>query len=221
MFLDEIGEMPVTTQAKLLGVLDSCEVQRLGSLRPRRLDVRWIAATNRDLVTGGAGRDVPRSICLFRLDGIRLAVPPLRTRPLAITELARMFAARAAEKAGRAVPSFSRDADAWLVAHPWPGNVRELKHTIERASLLAPSGVIERVHLARDDGSMSTPLESASPRAGEGLQHELASVERRRIEEALEQTHGNQTQAARLLGISRRALITRLDTFNLPRPRKR
>jgi transcriptional regulator with PAS, ATPase and Fis domain len=220
VFLDEIGEMPIATQAKLLGVLDSSEVQRLGSLRPRRLDVRWIAATNRDLAaaarTGGFRPDL-----LFRLDGIRLVLPPLRTRPLAIVPLARTFAARAAEKAGRATPAFSRDAEAWLVAHPWPGNIRELKHTVERASLLAGGGVIEPAHLQRDEGGLAPAPEATSQRPGDSLHQELASVERLRIEEALVATHGNQTQAARRLGISRRALITRLDAFNLPRPRKR
>jgi two-component system, NtrC family, response regulator AtoC len=220
VFLDEIGEMPVATQAKLLGVLDTSEVQRLGSLRPRRLDVRWIAATNRDLAAA-ARNGTFRPDLLFRLDGIRLVVPPLRARPTEIPGLARAFAARAAEKAGRPAPSFSREAEAWLLAYAWPGNVRELKHTIERACLLAPSGVITPAHLVRDDGSMAPPPDPASLYAAESLHHELASVERLRIEEALEATHGNQTQAARRLGISRRALITRLDAFNLPRPRKR
>ena len=156
VFLDEIGEVPLTTQAKLLGVLDSCEVQRLGSLKPRRLDVRWIAATNRDLAAAVRAGTF-RSDLLFRLDGIRLSLPPLRARPAEILELARGFARRAAEKAGRAAPTFSTDAEAALRAYAWPGNVRELKHTVERACLLAGFGRVEPAHLLHEPSGAPAP----------------------------------------------------------------
>src|SRR5258706_12646619 len=127
VFLDEVGELPLPTQARLLRVLESGEVSRLGSLKPRTIDVRFLSATNRDLETLAATNGFRQDL-YFRLNGISIQIPPLRQRVAEIAPLAKAFAREASDKAGRSEVTVSREIVAILEKHDWPGNVRELKN---------------------------------------------------------------------------------------------
>jgi DNA-binding NtrC family response regulator len=223
VFLDEIGEMPLPLQAKLLRVLDERRVLPVGGLKARRIDVRFLAATNRNLEDEiAAGRF--RQDLYFRLSGVILTVPPLRERPREIRALAEAFVARATAAMGLPSLRLGGDALAALAHHHWPGNVRELKNVIERAALLAQGqeiGVAElglgrmRVIAAPPEPSLGADL----PVAG-ALHEQVDALERQRILDMLEQCGGNQSEAARRLGMSRGTLIARLDRYGVTRPRK-
>ncbi len=226
VFLDEIGELPLHAQAKLLRVLEERIVRRVGSSTGRTLDIRFVCATNRylpdEVEAGRFRRDL-----YYRINGVTIEIPPLRERTAEIAALARAFAAR---PRGSTPPApLSDDVIEALARHPWPGNIRELRNTVERALVLAGGGRVTSEHLRLDPepprrSSVPTlPIEriSSSEITGEGsLATSVAEVERRRILEALERCGGNQTRAARMLGISRNTLLTRLDVYGLPRPRK-
>jgi DNA-binding NtrC family response regulator len=236
VFLDEVGELPLPTQVKLLRVLEDRQVKRVGGLKSVKIDVRFIAATNRDLETEVAlGRF--RQDLYFRLNGVSLTIPPLRERRDEIEPLARSFVAQAAEQSRRAPPAIAPEALARLRSYSWPGNIRELRNAIERAVVLCGAGPIRVDHLPVDKmgatvlgaGPPGTPAEefdesvhtSPVPRVSEaGLRDEVDAFEKQRIVEALARCAGNQTQAARLLGISRGSLVARLDAYGIPRPRK-
>jgi DNA-binding NtrC family response regulator len=250
VFLDEAGEMPLALQAKLLRVLDQREVFRVGSVVPRPIDVRFIAATNRDL-SGEIARGRFRQDLFFRLNGITLAVPPLRERAEEIVPLARLFAAKASIHAGRGEPRIAPEALALLRGYAWPGNVRELRNVMERAVLLCGGDEIRAEHLPAEKmvpllpvrGSTLPPASMRAPAsdgAASAPHHERATdpkiplpprsmtpksvaslSERDRIRAALDECGGNQTHAARLLGISRGTLIARIQDYAIPRPRKR
>jgi DNA-binding NtrC family response regulator len=228
VFLDEIGELPLLAQAKLLRVLEERVVRRVGSSAGRTLDIRFVCATNRylpdEIDAGRFRRDL-----YYRINGVTITIPPLRERPGEIGALARAFAMR---PRGTASPAtLADDVLAALVNHPWPGNVRELRNTIERALVLAGAGRVKPEHLtldgvARRPSVPTMPIERVSSSEitpvplDQSLATAVAEVERRRILDALELCGGNQTRAARMLGISRNTLLTRLDTYGLPRPRK-
>jgi two-component system, NtrC family, response regulator AtoC len=228
VFLDEVGEMPLSTQAKLLRVLEEREVMRVGGLRPRSVDVRFIAATNQNLEHEiEAGRF--REDLFYRLNGISLVIPPLRERTKEIASLTRTFITEACKHAGSiAPPVLSREAIDWMSTYAWPGNIRELRNAINRAVLLASGGVIQPEHLQS---------EGYRPRTGRGsgrvaVQRESDEVvvsvadsntendERQRVLDVLAACGGNQTRAAKMLGIARRTLTSRLDKLGIPRPRK-
>ena len=245
VFLDEVGEMPLVTQAKLLRVLESGEVMRIGSLKTKRVDGRFVAATNRDLEALSEMGQF-RSDLFFRLNGVSVTIPPLRKRRADVLPLARHFLAKAAEIHGRASPALGPAALEKLAAHRWPGNIRELKNVIERAALLARGGTIEPEHLTFGAARVGDatgeiratmappPMASAAPGSapwpapaplptpgGAGsLVDEVAEMERRRILEAMERCAGNQSRAAKMLGISRGTLIRRLEEYGHARPRK-
>jgi two-component system, NtrC family, response regulator AtoC len=224
VFLDEIGELPLDTQAKLLRVIEYGEVYRLGSVQPRKVDVRFIGATHRELpyaITQGTFR----SDLYFRLNGFSVTLPPLRQRKAEIPLLAAHFIERAAQ--GRRY-SLTPNALAALTSHLWPGNLRELKNVVERACVMAgPSEWIDVQHLGL---APATPLSNTSdfsiarpPRGKPPGEDPSARAhwEKQQIIGALERTGGNQTEAAKLLGIALRTLINRLDAYGIPRPRKR
>jgi transcriptional regulator with AAA-type ATPase domain len=235
VFLDEVGEMPPALQAKLLRVLEQREVLRVGGLKPRPIDVRFLSATNRDLETEiGAGRF--RQDLYFRLNGIALRIPPLRERAAEIEPLARAFLAEACAEARRgAVPGVSSAALALLLRYAWPGNIRELRNVMERAVVLCEGDEIGLEHLPGD--KMAPVLARGAPRppqeasledddtfSGQDMLEAMYAPdknERARIIEALTRCHGNQTEAAKALGISRRALVTKIGQYDLPRPRKK
>ena len=236
LFLDEIGEMPLATQAKLLRVLESREVMRLGSLRPKQIDIRFVAATHRDL-EDMVGKNGFRQDLYYRLNGVSLTIPPLRERIEEIPPLANEFVARFCKDGKRPTVPISDAAMALLKANPWPGNVRELRNVIERAVVFCRSLSIAPEHLGlSSERSSNPPMQSASqvpPAAssspsipsgtiafGANLPQEMEALERQRILDALAECGGNQTAAAEKLGISRRTLLRRLDEYAVPRPRK-
>jgi two-component system, NtrC family, response regulator AtoC len=231
VFLDEVADMPLAVQAKLLRFLDDRLVTPIGARRSTVVDVRVVAATNRDLradIEHGRFR-----VDLYhRLSGATLEIPPLRDRSADVWLLFRRFVADACRRHDRPPLAIAPAAVAQLARHDWPGNVRELHHVAEHAVALADGNLLELSHLppALARGSPArfghAPVgehlglglaQLATPR----LKSDVADLERRRILEALEQTRGNQTRAARLLGISRMTLSQRLDAYGLPRPRKR
>jgi DNA-binding NtrC family response regulator len=239
VFLDEIGEMPAALQAKLLRVLEERMVTRVGGLRPKPIDVRFISATHRDLGSESS-RGRFRQDLFFRLNGISLVIPPLRERPGEIEALARAFLA-AGRAPGAPEPTLSPAAVAALRAHPWPGNVRELRNVMGRALVLSGGGTIEPEHLKLEPPrpsaapvSASTPESTPAPQpaaapqpapapagnTGQPLSAAIDALEKQRILDALERCAGNQSRAAKMLGISRGTLLSRLDAFGIPRPRK-
>ena len=237
VFLDEIGELPLATQAKLLRVLEGGHVQRLGSVRGKQVDVRFVSATNRDLSAQIAANKF-RSDLFFRINGKVVAIPPLRARPTEVVPLARAFAERLCARMKRDTPRIAPSAADALRAFDWPGNVRQLRNVIERAVVLCTTGELRVEHLALDEeialgGNPSTTMPAVgsptlppppvrSPldrRAAEGSSPR-PEEERRRIVHALEAAAGNQSRAAKDLGISRHTLLSRLDEYGLSRPRK-
>ena len=221
VFLDEVGNLSLGTQAKLLRVLQEREVLRVGANRPRPIDVRFIAATNRDLEAEcRAGRF--REDLLFRLNAATLVVPPLGARATEIEPLANLFLVEACRQIERAkAPAFSGAALDVMRAFGWPGNVRELRNVVERATALCPGDTIGPEHLPTALLASTRPPAAANASAGGSLQRDIDALERSRIVEALERCGGSQSRAAKLLGISRGTLLDRLDRFGIARPRKR
>ena len=221
LFLDEVGELPLPSQAKLLRALEQKEILRVGALKARPIDVRIVAATNRDLEAEIAAGRFRRDL-YYRLNGVTLSVPPLRERTAEIAPLARLFLGQAAKALGQpSPPSLSELARARLEAYEWPGNVRELRNMMERAALLAGE-VVDVEHLPLDKLEASRWRQTAPPASAEDLA-ELPADERaarERIVQALERCAGNQTRAAELLGVSRQTLNKWLARHRLPRPRK-
>ncbi|HEY4242782.1 MAG TPA: sigma 54-interacting transcriptional regulator [Kofleriaceae bacterium] len=215
LFLDEIGEMPLALQAKLLRVLERKVITRVGGTTEVETDVRLVAATHRDLDADvRSGRF--RQDLLFRIGGFTLAVPPLRDRPGEILPLAEHFARLSAD--GRTTPRFSDDARDALTGYAWPGNVRELRNAVERALVLCADAITsaDLPERLRDATLRVRPVAVTSDVRGQ-----LAEVERAAIVAALEADHGNQTRAARRLGLSRRALIYKMEKYGLKAPPSR
>jgi two-component system response regulator AtoC len=212
LLLDEIGELPLGSQAKLLRLLDTREVLPVGSSRPQRVDVRFLSATNRDLQKE-VERGEFREDLYYRLAGFTVEIPPLRDRVNDIVPLAVRFLDQMVDNADRHL-ELSRDAQAMLLAHSWPGNVRELKNVIHRAVMLADHEA--RLEPSHFPDLASTPsLSTALP----GKSLDRRANEKELIIRALKATVGNQTRAARKLGMSRRTLVAKLKLYDLPRPR--
>ncbi len=205
LFLDEIANLSLAQQAKLLRVLQGGELERVGSSKTRRVDVRTISATNTDLRSEvSAGRF--REDLLFRLNTIEIRLPPLRDRREDIPLLAAHFLSRYAERYRKPVTSIAPDAIQLLLDYRWPGNIRELDHTVERAMLLA-----EGNSLSSADLSLSVKV-AAGDRLDEMT---LEEVERVLIQKALARHEGNVSEAAKVLGLSRSALYRRLQRYGL------
>ncbi len=225
VFLDEIGEVPLATQARLLRVLESGEVMRLGSVRPITVDVRFVSATHRDLRALIAEQRF-RADLYFRLDGMSIHLPPLRSRRADVRALAEMFIEKAAKASKRKTPALTATAMARLEAYDWPGNVRELRNVLDRAVLLSAGASIDEEHLAVADpeafGDRVAKKRDQAPQADaeDELKSRLRDLEKQRIEDALAKHAGNQSQAAKVLGISRFTLMNKLETFGMARPRK-
>jgi DNA-binding NtrC family response regulator len=214
-FLDEVGELPLQSQAKLLRAIETREIMPVGSVESRKIDVRFVAATNRDLENAVA-EGAFRSDLYFRLNGFALQVLPLRERRDDILPMARRFLATAGVAMGLdPVPDLSANAALWLERYAWPGNVRELRNVIERALILCDGDTIEPEHLPIER-IRSAP---AAPRALEGLSPQDEET-RLRLIQILEACGGNQTRAAEQMGVSRKVLITMMKEYGLPRPRK-
>jgi DNA-binding NtrC family response regulator len=206
ILLDEVGELPLEVQPKLLRILEGRAYQRVGESISRQSDARVIACTNRDLEREIAeGRF--REDLFWRLNVFRIHVPPLRERPEEIPALARSFLARAGKGKARLSPAALRA----LEAYPWPGNIRELANIIERAAILASSHVILLEHLP-ESLRRAAPPKTTRDREADRVTT-VKEAERRAIHEALRETGGNRAEAARLLGISRRKLFYRLKEY--------
>jgi transcriptional regulator with GAF, ATPase, and Fis domain len=239
VFLDEVGEIPLTIQAKLLRVLESGEVMRVGSVKSKRIDVRFISATNRDLETRVAEGQF-RADLFFRLNGYSVTLPPLRERPSDVAALADVFLRDACRRMSRPALAFTP----------------EVRNVIDRAALLCQAPRVDAAHLAfaaRSPGmaparpTVPPPVTEPSlpplvvtapptpppapvvvrplpapppPSSPRNLRAEVESLERERILSALEQCGGNQSRAAKMLGIARRTLLMRLDAYGIVRPRK-
>jgi transcriptional regulator with PAS, ATPase and Fis domain len=214
LFLDEIGDMPLATQAKLLRVLQNQEVLRVGSLTPRKVDVRVIAATNRDLRALVAEKQF-REDLYYRLSMVEIRVPRLAERKEDLPLLERHFISKFATQYGKEVRRISPRTQVALSAYPWPGNVRELENAIGYAAMMATGDTIDVGDLPAQfqSGGNTTP-----PAAGVEAQPEAGTLEeqeRRLIAHALEAAGGNQSRAARALKIGRDALRYKIKKHNL------
>lgn len=217
LFLDEIGEMPQALQAKLLRALQEGEVYPVGHNKPRKVDVRVVAATHRD-IDELAERHLFREDLLYRLDVIRVELPPLRTRRGDIPELVRRFIAESAERRKRPTAGIDDDALALLTAYEWPGNVRQLRHTIERMVLLARGQTLTTADIPPRmlEGRSTGGPESISgdlltlPADGIDLRDAVESLENTLILQALERSGWNKNQAAAMLHMKRTTLVEKL-----------
>ena len=231
LFLDEAGDLPLATQVKLLRVLQTGEIERLGSEEPLKLNVRIVAATNVNLQQAmQAGKF--RSDLFYRLNTFPITIPPLRERTADIAPLVQRFVDKFCELYGKKLRGLTDRALRDVLAHPWPGNIRELENVIERAVLLAPEGgTIEALHLwgtgsgqqvdKQIDASGQVTLRRGDALAGlcEQVleqQIDLASLEQRLLQTAMQRAKGNLSKAARLLGITRPQLAYRLKKEGLP-----
>src|SRR6266704_64560 len=216
LFLDEVGEMSPAVQAKFLRVLPEREYQRLGGTRPMKADVRIVAATNRDLETALA-RGQFREDLYYRLRVFEIRLPPLRERRQDILPLAEAFLEEIGPAVGRPAAGISRDALDALLSYPWPGNVRELRNALERATILCDGGLITVEHLPIGVGRTGAELRpvQADPGALPANGVSLKGVERDLIAKALQEARNNRSQAARLLGITRSQLYSRMQKHRL------
>jgi two-component system, NtrC family, response regulator AtoC len=215
LFLDEIGDVELPLQGKLLHALEEGTVRRVGGNRDRRIDVRIVAATNRDLERE-VERERFRKDLYFRLAVILLPLPPLRERGDDVLLLAEYFLRRFSAKYGKEVRRIEPDVRERLLAYPWPGNVRELSHVIERGVLWSRGPTLDEEHLALVAPAYPEPreaMEPGLPAPPSGM--DLVQWERSLIEKALRESDGNQTRAAQRLGISRDTLRYRLKKFGI------
>jgi DNA-binding NtrC family response regulator len=228
IFLDEVGELTAAAQGKLLRVIETKRVMRLGDSRERPIDIRLVAATNRDLEEE-VRRGHFRQDLFFRLTGARLWIPPLRDRPRELPLLARRFLDDACQRLGREPLVLAPDTMRLLAAHTWPGNVRELRNLSEFLAATVQEGPVIGAHLpeglipsrpafvARGTGTIQPPgpAQTVGAASFRPLEEELRELERCRIAAALEHTGGNQTRAAQLLGVPRRTFVSKLREYGL------
>ncbi len=210
VFLDEIGELPVDLQTKLLNVIERRRVRRVGSTREHVVAAQFVAATNRDLpelvASGGFRADL-----YYRLNVLTLRLPPLRARREDIVALAEHFTAQTARRYGLAPSAFGDAARAALVGYHWPGNVRELKHLVERAVMLSEGREIGVADLGLAAGTHSGSMDASDSLADLTLE----DAERLLIQRALVAAHGNVSEAARRLGVSRMTLRYRMEKHGI------
>lgn len=220
IFLDEIGELALGLQAKLLRVLEDKKVRRIGGTRLHEVNIRIIAATNQDLREAVKAKRF-REDLFYRLHIVPIHLPPLRDRPEDITALALHFLKEYARKFGRAFRSISPEAQALLVSYSWPGNVRELQHVIERICIMHDADILEVDHLPKDltSSSFHAPapgswLDFPFPSDGINLEEVVATFTSHIIQKALQMAEGNISHAAKLLGIPRGTLRYKLEKYH-------
>jgi DNA-binding NtrC family response regulator len=211
LFLDEIGDVPPVTQVKLLRVLQEREFERLGGTKTIKVDVRLVAATNRDL-RAALEEGTFREDLYYRLNVVPIDIPPLRDHKEDIPELVNLFLTRFGQDSGKKITGLSPEAFKLLMDYHWPGNVRELQNIMERASALAAGPVLgaSDIHI---DSRSAGPADVQAGFLPEGMT--LEHWEDEMIREALRRAHGNKSQAARLLGLSRNALRYRLSKIGI------
>jgi len=224
LFLDEVGDLPLGMQVKLLHALDTHQVRAVGDVKSRKVDLRIIAATNRNLEKDVSEGNFRQDL-YFRLNVFRICLPPLRERQEDICLLARHFLKDSAARFNRPVRDFTPAALEVLMSHHWAGNVRELSNAIQRAVILCGAGLVDAVHLQLDGATPGLAAGGETMVAEEmipddlnlkaALERSREKIEKRYILEALKQTDGNRTRAAHLLGISYRALLYKLKNFDI------
>jgi DNA-binding NtrC family response regulator len=217
LFLDEVGDVELSLQGKLLKAVEDRTVRRVGGIRDRKIDVRILAATHRDLERESQRERFRRDL-YFRLAVILLRLPPLRERGRDVLALAEHFLQRFRAKYGKPVERIDPRSHALLLGYPWPGNVRELSHVIERAVLWSRGPTLQIEHLALEVPSdpaaaLDEQQTPSAPSRPAGM--DLEQWERSLIEQALREADGNQTRAAQRLGISRDTLRYRLKKYGL------
>jgi transcriptional regulator with GAF, ATPase, and Fis domain len=220
LFLDEVGELPLELQAKLLRVLQEGEFDPVGSMQTKRVDVRVLAATNRDLATC-VREGTFRQDLYYRLNVFPIQLPPLRERGEDIVQLAQAFAQRFAGRMGRRITPLTPDCARRLMSYHWPGNVRELQNVIERAVITATNGLLNL------DGALPAPASSSKPLLDSSTSpirtaRELEDLERANILRALEAAHwkvSGDSGAASLLGMNPSTLSSRMKTLGIHKPR--
>jgi two-component system response regulator HydG len=218
LFLDEVGEMSMAMQAKLLRVLQEGEIQRVGGENPVAVDVRILAATNKDLgqmVADGQFRED----LFYRLNVVNLHIPPLAERTDDIAALAQHFINHYAGRNRKAIKGFTPRAMDDLLKYPWPGNVRELENAVERAVILSPGEYITEkdlpLNISQNSGRPHPQTSAQADAAGADQGGSLGEMEQSAIAGALERAKGNKSEAARLLGITRRTLYNKLEKYGL------
>ncbi len=212
LFLDEIGDVPAATQVKLLRVLQEREFERLGGTRTIKVDVRLVAATNRDL-RAALEEGTFREDLYYRLNVVPIDIPPLREHKEDIPDLVKLFLARFSQQSGKQITSLAPAAMDMLIAFHWPGNVRELENIIERAVALSEGPILQPSDIHLDTERRSRATSDAAPFLPEG--QTIEQWEDEMIREALRRANGNKSQAARLLGLSRNALRYRLSKIGI------
>ncbi|MEA3466463.1 MAG: sigma-54 dependent transcriptional regulator [Thermodesulfobacteriota bacterium] len=214
VFLDEIGELPLEMQPKLLRVLQEEEVRPVGETKPRRIDVRIVAATARNLkqdVTDNRFRED----LYYRLAVVELNIPALRSRQEDIPTLCNHFLQRIAQREQRSVPTVTQEVIATLQQYPWSGNVRELENVMEKIMIFQHSNQIECSDLPFELSSTPAKTSNATPPHNLSLKQAIAAIEQQYIHTALQQTGGNRVQAAKILEISLRSLHYKIKEYNL------
>jgi two-component system response regulator AtoC len=220
IFLDEITEMPLSLQAKLLRVLQEGAVERLGAQRVVKVDLRIVAATNRD-PQQAVDDGVMRQDLFFRLNVVRVDVPPLRERREDIALLAEHFLQKYSSELGRPVPHLTEAVKQTLLTYAWPGNVRELENLMERASVLCRGTTVDPQLLPPDMTAATIVASSAPASSGPAepesllLEVHVSALEKRLIMEALERSGDNKSAASRLLGVSERTLWYKIKKYGL------
>jgi transcriptional regulator with PAS, ATPase and Fis domain len=205
LFMDEIGNMPLHLQAKLLTALQNRNITRLGTNSPINIDIRLITATNRNLFEMAEKAEFRQDL-LFRINTIHINIPPLRNRKEDIIPLAEMFLKRYSEKYKKDNISISKSAEDRLMNHRWDGNIRELQHTIEKAVIMCDDNVINPEHLGLYQSVSSSSYDDGST---------LEDVERRTIAEAINSNNGNLSLVAQKLGITRQTLYNKIKRYGL------
>jgi DNA-binding NtrC family response regulator len=216
IFLDEIGELPMPVQAKLLRVLETGDVQRIGTMEPRRVDVHVLAATNRDLnAEVAAGRF--RADLLYRLNVVEVQVPALRERREDIPYLVGAFVRECSQRLGKKLSGLTPTAERTLMSADWPGNVRELRNVIERACILADSELVTERELVQSKPAVAaaSPAPMPAPATADANEGSLSLLEKEHIMRVMESVNGNKVSAARILGLDRRALYRRLERYGI------
>jgi transcriptional regulator with PAS, ATPase and Fis domain len=216
LFLDEVGDMSLKTQAKVLRSLDEQRFEPIGAETSIQVDVRVVAATNKNLEEE-IERGNFREDLFYRLNVFQIHVAPLRERPQDIVPLAEVFLDELGRTMGRPSAGISRDGREWLLAYPWPGNVRELRNAIERAILLCDGGLVTREHLPQPlaAGAPAPARNGDSTNGGTPGDMNVGSMERGLVERALAEAKGNKSKAARLLGLTRAQLYWRMDKYGI------
>jgi two-component system response regulator AtoC len=218
VLFDEIGDLPLDLQAQLLLVLERREVLPVGARESQKIDVRFIAATNHQVIEEVEDGTFRRDL-YHRLNGVTIKIPPLRERQSEIEDLARQFAIEASRSIGRPPPTISREVRAALRCYSWPGNIRELRTVIDRAVLLGSESIIQSEDIIFDTSSAKpVALPTEPPERTGTIVNGNDDAEKATIATALAECGGNQSRAAKMLGISRNTLIARISKHGLARP---